>query len=419
MGNMADIDYEPFNPFNVGPPNSGKRMEFKIPTSPTYPPPVFAVIQQDKQGYIKRSVSQESGSAPAVQKAETASHLKIGQSKTGEVAVSKAINEEMATAKQQAAALDEEGRFDAGGISKMRLPSSKSSIDSKSRVQSKVSVRTLLPVKSRRQASGDGQAEKRSTSESSVSTKASKVSRGSTRTRVSTSSSTKSRSSSAAKRSKKSQSSIISKRSQSSTRSKSSTASSKASLGKSLGRASNKLNPQSTTASTITLTSEVLKRDSKIKSVKASSSKEESKVSLKSKTGKKSSDTRASKTIGKPTSETISQHSVQSKTKVSTRSAFKTKKDDSTAALKSRAASSKSSLKAKTKSVNKMKTVKALADGTSLIHQAAEISERLKAGNEDNFRRFSSVIHNHSRTVPEKLFREDRMSFWFQDAVLS
>ncbi|SPP82222.1 uncharacterized protein LOC117584541 [Drosophila guanche] len=378
---MADIDCEPFNPFNVGPPNSGQRVEFKIPTSPTYPPPVFAIMPQDKQGYVKQSISQES--APA-------SRLKLGQSKMGKVAVSQAINEEMAAAKQQAAALDDEERFDAGGISKLRLPNSKSNIDSTSKGQSKVSVKTLLPVRSQRQAKNG------STSGSSVGAKASKVSRASTRSRVSTGSSIKSRSSSASKQSKKSQSSNA----------QSSTA---ASLGRSSSRACSKLNPRSTTDSSVTLTSKLAKQHSKVESVKASSSKDVSRSS------------RTSKTIEKPTeraSENLSQHSVQSKTKDATSTVPKSKKNESSATLKSKIASSKASLKDKVKPANKIKSVKTLAEETSLIDQAAKFTERLKAGDEDNFRRYSSLMNNYSRRVPEKLFREDRMSFWFQDAVL-
>lgn len=401
MVNMSDIDYEPFNPFNVGPPNSGKRMEFKIPTAVTYPPPVFAVVPQDKQGYIRRSVSQDSQLAAS-------SHLKIGPSRIGEVSVSRAIKEEMAAAKRQAASLDEEERIDAGGISKMKLASSRSGIDSKS----KVSVKTLMPVRTRRQvAPGDDQAKNRSISGSSVSKNGSRVSWGRE---------TKSRSSSPSKRS-----SIASKRS--GTRSQSSTASSKASLA----RASSKLKPRSSTASTVTLTGKVSKQRSRTDSVKPSSSKirskEESRVSLKSRTSKRPSDTvsvrsRTSKTghkttetasqryiKAKATSETLSQHSVQSKTKEASRSASKSKTHPS-----------KVSLKTKVKAaVPKMRSAKALAEDTSLVSRAAAITERLKAGNEDNFRRYSSVIHNHSMRVPEKQFREDRMSFWFQDAVLS
>ncbi|BFF94428.1 arginine/serine-rich protein PNISR [Drosophila madeirensis] len=400
---MADIDCEPFNPFNVGPPNSGQRMEFKIPTSPTYPPPVFAIMPQDKQGYIKRSIS----------------HLKLGHSKIGEVAVSKAINEEMAAAKQQAAALDDEQRFDAGGISKLRLPNSKYNIDPPSKGQSKVSVKTLMPVRSQRQAKS------RSTSGSSVSAKASKVSRAGTRTRVSTGCSIKSRSSSASKRSKKSQSSIASKRSQSSTPSKSSAA---ASLGRSLSRASSKCNPPSTTDSSVTITSKMVNEHSKMESGKASSSKDVSRSS-----GTLSARSRTSKTIEKPTetasqryikskrtSDNFSQHSVLSKNKDATSTkVLKSKKNDSTATLKSKATSSKASLKAKVKPANQMKSVKTLAEETALIDQAAKFTERLKAGDEENFRRYSSLMNNYSRRVPEKLFREDRMSFWFQDAVLS
>jgi len=60
----------------------------------------------------------------------------------------------------------------------------------------------------------------------------------------------------------------------------------------------------------------------------------------------------------------------------------------------------------------------ALSYRQSLNQQAAELADRLNAGNE-NFRRYNSVARNHSIAVPQKLSQGDRMTFWFSDAVLS
>ncbi|EDW52617.1 GM19139 [Drosophila sechellia] len=70
-----DFDVEPFNPFNVGPPNSGARSEFKIPTCVTYPPPVFV----PKSKYVQ----------PSKELVSRNSNHSIGKSTIGEVDISK------------------------------------------------------------------------------------------------------------------------------------------------------------------------------------------------------------------------------------------------------------------------------------------------------------------------------------------
>lgn len=55
----------------------------------------------------------------------------------------------------------------------------------------------------------------------------------------------------------------------------------------------------------------------------------------------------------------------------------------------------------------------------ALYEKAVSLGNRLRAGNEHNHNRFSSLIHQYTNTEPLKRCREDRISLWFKDAVLS
>lgn len=55
----------------------------------------------------------------------------------------------------------------------------------------------------------------------------------------------------------------------------------------------------------------------------------------------------------------------------------------------------------------------------ALCEKAAQLSDRLRAGNELKHNRFHSLIRMYTQNEPLKRCREDRMSFWFKDAVLS
>ncbi|XP_017065362.2 uncharacterized protein LOC108104038 [Drosophila eugracilis] len=366
-----DYDVEPFNPFNVGPPNSGTPSEFKIPTCVTYPPPVFVA----KPEYLQETAS----------KAVTKSSSKIG-----EVAVSKAINEEMAVAKKQAAAIHEKDRFDAGAISKVKLTE-----DSQSKeTVAKESLRTLLPVRSSRQASGEGKANSKvSASKSSVTTKKS----------------------------------FTSKQSQSSIASKSSNVSQARSAV---------TNKTSSNTSNNTLTPKSI-----LKSPKSSELAKVSYTTVKPQVSDKPSETGTQRTVNSKAGVSASEPSLKpQKSKVISQQSVKAKPSDAVIKdskeqppsnpipKKSQETASNDVIKLRT---NMSKVLPESKDGPSYIQsesalsyrqslnqQAAELADRLNAGNE-NFRRYNSVARNHSTTVPQKLSQGDRMTFWFSDAVLS
>ncbi|XP_030240245.1 uncharacterized protein LOC115562589 [Drosophila navojoa] len=54
-----------------------------------------------------------------------------------------------------------------------------------------------------------------------------------------------------------------------------------------------------------------------------------------------------------------------------------------------------------------------------LGEKAALLSDRLRAGNEFKHNRFHSLVRMYTLNEPLKRFRDDRMSLWFKDAVLS
>jgi len=361
-----DFDVEPFNPFNVGPPNSGARSDFKIPTCVTYPPPVFVA----KPEYLQAE-----------------SKPKLGTTKLGEVAISKAINEEMAVAKKQAAAIHEKDRIDAGGVSRTKLAE-----DSRSKeAVAKDSLRTLMPVRSSRQASGEGRANFQvSTSDSSVASKASSVPR-------------------------QSQASIDAKASKTS-------------------RAKSEVSNRSSSNTTLT-------PKSILKTPKTSESAKVSFTAIKSKVSDKSSETGTQRSVKSKTEESPSEPSVKpQKTDSVSQHSIKTENQDSLKGVSqeqpasdlifknSKAMASETNFKSKTNTSSVLPESKdgpsyiqsetALSYRQSLNQQAAELADRLNAGNE-NFRRYNSVARNHSIAVPQKLSQGDRMTFWFSDAVLS
>ncbi|KAH8249222.1 hypothetical protein KR032_007423 [Drosophila birchii] len=318
-------DLEPFNPFNVGPANSGARSEFKIPTSVTYPPPVFVA----KPEYVKAAQEQAaliSGSQGTVMST---------RSKHGGVAMSKAINDEMSVAKQQAAAIHETDRIDEHVKVKIKQPLAAK------KMESKASIRTLLPVKTNRLVSGAKNA-KKTTSGGSVSVKQRK--------------------------------------------------SSKVEIASKASKISSKLDT---------------------KSLKPFEPAKMSFSSIKSNVSETSTESYSSEeTLKSDKSETSTRHSVKSsKTTVkSVKSAKSAKEAASKVTVKSQASVKQVS--------NAPISESSLSYGKPLTEQAADLAYRLNSGNE-NYRRYNSVARNHSTTVPMKLSEGDRMTFWFNDAVLS
>ncbi|KAH8242011.1 hypothetical protein KR038_001972 [Drosophila bunnanda] len=312
-------DVEPFNPFNVGPANSGGRPEFQIPTSVTYPPPVFLA----KPEYVKAAKEQ------AALLSGSQGTIKSTKSKHGEVAISKAIKNEMTVAKKQAAAIHETDRIDSDV--KVQI---KQSVQAK-KMESKSSMRILLPVRANRLVSGAKNA-KKATSGMSVADKQRKSSRVE----------------------------IASKASKVSSH----------------------------------LDSKSLKPFEPAKMSFTSVTTNVSETSTQGTTSQQS--------IKSDKSEAVSQHTVKS-----TKSTNKdTKEVASKVSMKSQATVKESR--------NSPVSETSLSYGKPLAEQAADLAYRLNSGNE-NFRRYNSVVRNHSTTVPQKLSEGDRMSFWFSDAVLS
>ncbi|XP_017115702.1 uncharacterized protein LOC108138144 [Drosophila elegans] len=352
-----DFDVEPFNPFNVGPPNSGARSEFKIPTCVTYPPPVFVA---------QREYSQEALGSASKKSLARDSKPKLGKSELGEVAISKAINEDMAVAKRQASAIHENGRIGAGGVSKVKLVEDAQSKEA----LEKASLCTLMPVRSSRQASGDGRAKSNpSSSDSSVASKTSSAV-------------------------KPSQASI----------------SSKASNISQTSSASTKLTPKSILKSPRPLELEKTKSKVSQKTSEAISFEDRSLKQQKCDSGSQGS-------LVAKASKSVSQDFQKDEATPSELGSKSTKAASSVAITKPNVNNS-SVLPESKDGPSYIQSETALSYRQSLNQQAAELAGRLNAGNE-NFRRYNSVARNHSIAVPQKLSQGDRMTFWFSDAVLS
>ncbi|XP_039502625.1 uncharacterized protein LOC120458861 [Drosophila santomea] len=397
-----DFDVEPFNPFNVGPPNSGSRSEFKIPTCVTYPPPVFV----PKSEYLQPSKELLAGK----------SNQSIGQSRIGEVDISKAINEEMAVAKKQAAALNEKDRIDAGGVSKTKL-----SQDSQSKeAVSKDSLRTLMPVRSPtdRQFSGEGRGNSKLTiSESSAASKTSCTYKQSQANMASKSSN------------------ITLKQSAIANSISSNTSLTPKSVLKSAHF------PEAAKVSSTTMKSQVSNKPSETGTQHCSNLKpadSDSKESLKSekpkhshlkvqesqkKTLQESQKKSLQESQKKPLQESQKKSLQESQKKVMQEQlpsdiVSKNAKQDSWSD-RTHSKTNKSNVLPESKDgPSYIRSETALSYRQSLNQQAAEMADRLNAGNE-NFRRYNSVARNHSIKVPQRLCDGDRMTFWFSDAVLS
>ncbi|XP_043661953.1 uncharacterized protein LOC122625949 [Drosophila teissieri] len=389
-----DFDVEPFNPFNVGPPNSGARSEFKIPTCVTYPPPVFVA----KSEYLQ----------PSKDSLARKSNQSIGQSRSGEVDISKAINEEMAVAKKQAAALNEKDRIDAGGVSKTKL-----SRDSQSKeALSKDSLRTLMPVRSPtdQQFSGEGRTNsKLSISESSAASKTSCTYKQSQAYMASKSSNITLKRSAIAN----SISSNTTLTPKSVLKSANYTEAAKVSATSMKSKVSNKPSETGTQRS-LNLKPASSESKQSLESVQPKQSDfkmQESEKRILQDSQKKTLQESQKKTLQDLQKRTSPE---QLPSDIVTKKAQQDSWND-----RAHSRTNKSSVLPESKDgPSYIRSEAALSYRQSLNQQAAEMADRLNAGNE-NFRRYNSVARNHSIKVPQRLCDGDRMTFWFSDAVLS
>ncbi|XP_064539654.1 uncharacterized protein LOC135429315 [Drosophila montana] len=430
---FVDDEGELFNPFSVGPAGSGERFEYKMPSSPTYPPPVFATWPPPKVP-TNRSVSQ----CTFVKQAAAAMHN--GQSQRGEVAISKAINQEMAAAKQIAA--DGE-RIDAGGQSKTTLSNTGPKGNS---------VTTLMPVRECRASSQSSISQfsiaskttsKKSRAKSHVSQTPAKVS-----SKISANSYDSNNTLVPNTELKKLKGSINITENANVSRSNRRADAGGHSVD-AISRVSMKSQAEKIQADKISLrskastvhadnashvTAQFKASDYRADTVSRASVQSKandqradnvSRVSVKSKTSEhpsKASDHR---------SDNISRISVKSKASGHQADAVSHVSTDAHAgdnASQSDGNQMEDISKPNTKTKPSLKEVaeavkkeleQSMATSKTLANKAAELSERLRAGNEFKHNRFHSLIRMYTNTEPLKRCREDRMSIWFKDSVLS
>ncbi|EDW03682.1 uncharacterized protein LOC6561546 [Drosophila grimshawi] len=381
---FMDDEGQPFNPFSVGPSVNNKPYEYEIPSSPTYPPPVFATWPPPKE-LANRSISQGT-----LTKKE-ASEMKLVRSQRGEVALSKAINEEMAAAKQLAA---DERRIYAGREPKAHLSEARCR-DNKSHD----SVTTLLPVRDHRsksslmsQVDGVSTAASRKSVHSAVGPKmASNISVHSLAS------------------AQRMESNITLKQTKGTTDTTKS-GHTEADHVSRAGAGAHQVNRYSRAS----LKSQTVAQQED--NVSRASVHQANKASIKS----ESSDLQANKTSRISIKSIDSANQADKISRISIRSQTgdnvprtNIKKNNAVESMK------RASLKELAESVKKelelsMQTTKSLAE------KAALLSDRLKAGNEFKHNRFNSLDRGmYTTTEPLKRCREDRMAFWFKDAVIS
>ncbi|XP_068142969.1 uncharacterized protein [Drosophila tropicalis] len=444
-----------FNPFSIGPPDGNASLNIKIPTCPSYPPPVHAVTPKIKV-HTNRSVSQASMPEMQLNLAE----MKGAKSQIGEVAISKAINEEMAAFKQLATATSHEHqRIHAGGGSEMNLPHNMTKDGSDT-----VSLQTLMPVRvcsnsskdSRMSVMGKGFASKSSvrskvSGKSHVSdvTEASKgtqavwlKSQGDSNFDLESTHSAKAVISNLSKAIKDSRHSLKSSLAKSKITSEG-TLAAKVSKRSSLSKSSNvsqeasaKSDKMSTKISMHSNASKPTKSNVTIKSrATLKSSKKSSNISIKSSDNKNLSCIELEPPKTKETakdSDQISHYSIKSTKDNPSRIAQQTRNESHHSINLENEPSSRILIEEK-KSTQEKSAVKEIGSSVSkqlknfikentpnkVIEEANVLANRLKAGNVSSFRRFSPLISTYPTTEPEKLFRDDRMSQWFKEAVLS
>ncbi|KAH8418811.1 hypothetical protein KR222_008004 [Zaprionus bogoriensis] len=408
-----------FNPFNIGPPeNNGLQHDFKIPETPTYPPPVFATWPAPKE-HTNKSVSQ--GTILAKEHAErNAASLRNAKSKIGEMAFSKAINEEMAAAKRLAE--DEDERINAGRNSVSSQP-----------------IQTLLPVRHHRSASKSSfpsQASSRMIAETSDRlSRVSKVSNKDTNARPIIKNSQTARdtdvidmdlrSRGAASKGTRYGDNI----SQVSQRSR---ASARASQASTRDRAGEYQADQASRVSVRSHATDISRasRGGNVSHVSKRSYHEDN-LSMKSRNERNPLDNVSVRSKYEPSRQpdnvsvrsTRSTRSQQPDT-MSVRSKSERNQLDNVSARLTTSASRQGMKKPELSLKEVAEKIKkelgaSMTTTKSLYEKAALLSDRLKAGNEFNHNRFSSLIRQYTNNEPLKRCREDRMSFWCKDALLS
>ncbi|KAL7726812.1 hypothetical protein ACLKA6_009572 [Drosophila palustris] len=394
---MFDDEGISFNPFLIGPPESAKRHEYKQPTYVTYPP--YATWSKE---HTNTSVSK--GTILAKEDEERLRKLKRdgiyapSKSQIGEVGYSKAIKEEMAAAKRLSPS---DPRINAGKASKSGL----SEAGSTATVGSGA-VRTLMAVNPHRSAS------QASHVPSQMSTAKSTASRAKAGHR---------QSSQLSMRSHVTDSNVTLKEAKQPIHTDVDTDL----YNDNVSRASRKSRAREYSGDNTSRRS--------VRSLHDANRSDEvsyiSQGSARSKASVKQSDVLSRTSVVRPRADkdTNSRVSMRSKTteiqkeNLSRISHTGDENKTDNAPIKSESNilyKRRPSLKAVAESIQR-ELAKSMETTKSLSIKAAELSERLKAGNEFNHNRFHTLVRQYTQTEPMKRCREDRMALWFKDAVLS
>lgn len=416
---LGNSENETFNPFNVGPPNYGRRLEIKIPTCPTYPPPVYAVIQPFTHAKTN-SVSESSLCKPEKEKDldPESNHIRKTRSKIGTVEISKAINKEMAASKQLATSNSGDERIDAGGISKTKMART---------TDSHGSLKTILGTMSRRFQMSS---KVRSNSKVSIDSRTSEISKSTLQSMRSTVSHLSAGATSVGSRvsgsSKKQVESSKSKETNHLNASQTTVDSRLTSKSKTSVPSRRQTPSQLSVAKSNVPSQASVMSQAMFVSDKPSSRQAASQCSVASTPGYSTSKVNTSRPIERVTSKASVKKTASAVTiKPSKKSVKSIKSIKSVKSVKNvtsreqmlneRAEKISEELKASEETSQKAKEQIA----KTLEEQVADQQNRLKAGHENHFPRFDALIHSYSKTEPQRYCRDDRMSNYLMEAVLS
>ncbi|KAH8377612.1 hypothetical protein KR093_006229 [Drosophila rubida] len=413
---MCDDDGVFFNPFMIGPPEYSKRYEYKQPTHVVQPP--YATMPKE---HTNKSVSKGTFFAKQEREDKTAE----SRSQLGEICFSKAIKKDMAAAKQLANGLnDEDQRIYAGRAASAKVSEADLPADS---------VRTLLPVRSKRSQRSVSQASRtpsqlsdQHSSKSSVRSLHNKPtdsnvtlmpqrkkplhkdvdtdlyghnSRSSVRSRTREYSGQHNTSYHSMTASARREDRHADKVSRVSARSHN-------------DRTDRTERTDRTDRNDRTDRTDRIDRHShasvssryKLDNDQLQSDNKNSRVSLRSKTTERQSESVSLSVISRERDERKTNHKTDSKSKSKSHRA---KRSDSRPSIQEVAESIQREL------IKSMETTKALSI------KAAELNERLKAGNEFKHNRFNTLARQCIQNEPLKRCREDRMALWRKESVLS
>ncbi|KAH8263631.1 hypothetical protein KR044_011767 [Drosophila immigrans] len=365
---MVDDDGVIFNPFMIGPSEYSQRYEYKQPTYVTYPP--YATLPKE---HTNKSVSKGTFFAKKDKNGESCA---TSRSQMGEMCFSRAIKKDMAAAKQMSNGLNDEGeRIYAGRA--MQTSEKDFANDA---------LKTIMPIRSKRSLSQD------SNTASSISAVKATTSLHTSRLSVR---------------------SHVSKDTDSNVTLKPVHKDVDTDLYDNASHASQR----STTRepSTDKISHHARRKDHQADNV--------SHVSTRSQSSQKHSQTSVKPKLDgdiKNSSVSVRSKTTERQTENVSRVCLAGGENQPyNLSIKSKSRSqSPQSIEEVAESIQK-ELAKSMETTKALSLKAAELNERLRAGNEFNHNRFNTLARQFVQKEPLKRCREDRMAFWYKDSVIS